>query len=299
MHILRRWIRHLFGFSRRETNGFLILGPLIMAIIFSEPLYEALTREGPKDFTEESVMLDSMLAILKNERYDEQDTIAAISLFPFNPNTVSRDQLLALGFTDELSNRMITYRGKGGRFIVKADLLKIYGMDSTRYEKVLPFIELPVVRAFDRAERRVQQAKQTPNNADSLFDINMADSMQLIKINGIGPVLSSRIIRYRSKLGGFISKSQLYEVYGLDSIVVDRLASASFVDKKFVPRKLNINLQSEIDLSAHPYLSRPEAKAIVAYRFQHGSFLTVGDIRKIHSISEKTFYRIEPYLAVE
>ena len=48
------------------------------------------------------------------------------------------------------------------------------------------------------------------------IELNKADSVELVKLRGIGPVLSKRIIRYRTSLGGkFHSVDELRNVYGL------------------------------------------------------------------------------------
>lgn len=299
MNILRRWIRYWFGFSRRETNGFLVLMPLIFLILFSKSIYETLIPPAVKDFDRESVKLDSLIAVLEKERQANGEITNEDTLFGFDPNTVSKHQLAALGFSEQVINRIMNYRVKGGRFFIKRDLLKIYGMDTSFYERLTPFIQLPIAKSSPKATQEIQRKELVQAKRDTLFDLNTVDSIGLTKVYGIGPVLSSRIIRYRDKLGGFVDESQLYEVYGLDSTVVNRLSAVAYIMSGFVPRKLDINHDRENDLSAHPYLSRSEAKAIVAYRFQHGSFLTVQDIRKIQNISEKKFLKIEPYLSIE
>ena len=45
MDRIRRFIRIWLGFSRTETNGFLILLPLLLIIIISKPVYQSL-RSG-------------------------------------------------------------------------------------------------------------------------------------------------------------------------------------------------------------------------------------------------------------
>jgi DNA uptake protein ComE-like DNA-binding protein len=299
MHVLRKWIRYLFGFSRRETNGFLILMPLLLVILFSQPVFEMIRPERPRDFSHERDVLDSLVALLEKGTSQSSDSLATEALFPFNPNTATQNELRMLGFSEEIVKRILNYRAKGGRFNVKSDLLKIYGMDTLSFKKTYDFNQLPEARNWVSLAHTQRPKKLTPPQRDSLFDINTVDSATLIRINGIGPVLSGRIVRYREKLGGFISKSQLNEVYGLDSTVVHRLAATCFINAEFEVRKLNINILDEVALSAHPYLSRSEAKAIVAYRFQHGNYPTIQDIRKIHSIEEKTIRKIEPYLTTE
>ena len=137
----------------------------------------------------------------------------------------------------------------------------------------------------------------TGEKAPEKFDLNNADTSQLKKIYGIGDKLSMRILKYRDVLGGFVDMDQLKEVYGLDSLVIDRLIENSTIQNEFQPKKININTASEKQLSTHPYLSKV-AKAIVSYRFQHGDFKAVEDIRNVSSLNEKTVQRIIPYLKV-
>ena len=131
------------------------------------------------------------------------------------------------------------------------------------------------------------------------FDLNLADTTQLKTIYGIGPVIARRIIAYRASLGGFLSNDQLYEVWGLDSTVVNRLTAKSVIAPGFTPNKLAINRCSEQDLARHPYLRTKLARAIVNYRFQHGNFASVDDLKKIGIMEEKIFLRIKPYVTLE
>jgi DNA uptake protein ComE-like DNA-binding protein len=78
--------------------------------------------------------------------------------------------------------------------------------------------------------------------------------------------------------------------------VVHRLASSSYIEAGFQPRKLNINTADERELAAHPYLRKTVAKSIVAYRFQHGKFESLEDLRNIHTLEPETIKKIVPYL---
>ena len=129
--------------------------------------------------------------------------------------------------------------------------------------------------------------------------MNKADTAQLKKIHGIGDVLASRIVNFRDGLGGFIDPAQISEVYGLDSAVVHRLKRASYIEENFEPRKLNINTVDEKNLVSHPYIKRSFAKAILAYRFQHGNFKDVRDLTKVALIPAHEADRLIPYLKVE
>lgn len=134
MNRIKAWLRGFFSLSRSETNAFIILLPLMVIIVFSEPAYRYWVSRKPLDVSQDSVKLDSLLSTLKWEPDDSSVSKNTRSiLFPFDPNQTSRDQLMSLGFTGFLADRIVNYRNKGGRFFAKADLLKIYGMDTMFY----------------------------------------------------------------------------------------------------------------------------------------------------------------------
>ncbi len=216
-------------------------------------------------------------------------------LFSFVPNQVTKDKLIELGFPGTLANRIVHYQLKGGKFKARKDLLKIYGMDSALYRKLYPFIELPETTVPKSATISIAP-KEKPTLVS--FDLNNADTAQLIKIYGIGPKLSRRIVAYREKLGGFISFDQLREVYGLDSTVVHELFKRSTIAENFKPQLIDINSATERELGNHPYIKFKLAKAITAYRFQHGPFQSVDALKKIALIDEPTFQKIKTYLSV-
>ncbi len=134
------------------------------------------------------------------------------------------------------------------------------------------------------------------HSAIAEFDINKADTIQLKKLRGIGTVLSRRIVKYRDILGGFVSKEQLKEVYGLQDSVILQLDSLVFVAADFIPRYIEINDASEYELKRHPYINRRTAQSITTYRFQHGNFISIDDLHTLHVIDSLTLARIKPYI---
>ena len=131
------------------------------------------------------------------------------------------------------------------------------------------------------------------------FSINSADTTQLKVISGIGSILARRIVKYRDKLGGFIRKDQYQEIYGLRTAALAALVKQTYIAPNFKPRRLNINTCHLKELAAHPYVSYEQAKNLVCYRAQHGSFTAVEDLRALALIDEATLEKIAPYLAVE
>jgi hypothetical protein len=111
----------------------------------------------------------------------------------------------------------------------------------------------------------------SPNNRTASNDpiykrnLNKASAKDLKTIRGIGPVLSKRIIKYRHSLNGYSDINQLYQVYGLDSVVVDRIKEA-FDIKSDTIIPMNIRMASREELSTLPYLSQSEIDWLISLR---------------------------------
>jgi DNA uptake protein ComE-like DNA-binding protein len=301
MKSVRKWIRDVFGFSASEINGFIILVPLMVVLLCSEPLYHMWTASQPESKPREYMALDSMLIKLAGSIQGPSD-VEATSLFDFDPNTASVEELRKLGFAEVLAKRIAAYRLKGGVFRIKSDLMKIYGLDSTLYKQLYNHITLPATPArvkpnvaFAKPRSGVLEKKKVPTP----FDLNTADTLLLKSVYGIGPRLAARIIKFRESLGGFVKSEQLYEVYGLDSLVVDRLQKVSFITPEFKPQRININHANEKELAAHPYIRFKLARLLVSYRFQHGDFIAVTDIKKLSVLEPAEIERLLPYLKVK
>ncbi len=298
MNRLKAWLRASFGLSRRETRAFLILLPLMLISIYLIPAYRHYKANQKQDFSRETKQLDSLLAYWKwEEKKDSATQIVEHTLFTFNPNTATHEELIQIGFPTYLANRIENYRSKNGRFTIKSDLLKIYGMDSAVYNRLYAYIDLPTEKLTYKPEERTPKETATVKTVEP-FDVNLADTTQLIRIYGIGPKLSQRIIKYRNQLGGFITLNQIEEVYGLDSTVIKELKQNIFIAENFEPSKISINSATEKELAAHPYIKYALAKAIATYRFQHGNFIAVEDLKKIASVDETSYNRIKPYLSL-
>src|SRR5690349_12222439 len=139
MNWIKKLIRDVFGFSRTEINGFIILLPLAVVIVSVVPLYSSWLAKQETDFSNEKKQLDSAMTLFQTHEKKLNDSAVYVApvlrteriFFSFNPNKASVAELKKLGFTEILSTRIASYRASGGVFSVKSDLLKIYGLDST------------------------------------------------------------------------------------------------------------------------------------------------------------------------
>jgi competence ComEA-like helix-hairpin-helix protein len=270
----------------------------MVLLIFSEPACRYWFTNQELSFSKDSLRLDSLVAKWQWEKADSNPESVDRPLFRFNPNTASRDSLLQLGFSPSLARRIVNYRTKGGVFKIKSDLLKMYGTDTLLFQKLYSFIDLPLIAEKKRKEFFKDSFPMRPIVATTKLDLNLADTAQLIKVYGIGPKFSLRIVEYRERLGGFVSMDQLNEVYRLDTTAVGRLKKKFFVLPDYHPRQIRLNTATEKELAAHPYISYKLAAAVVAYRFQHGYFASIEDLVNLKLVTEKDFQRIKPYITI-
>ena len=170
----------------------------------------------------------------------ERSAMRRVESFRFNPNIVSLEDLVRLGFTEKQAQSIINYREKGGRFRRKADFAKSYVVADSVFKRLEPFIDIPKI------------------------DINKADSAAFDELPGIGGWFAHKMVEYRERLHGFSCPEQLMEIYHFDQEKFDGLKdliSCSAVEPyPFWSGSLE-------DIRNHPYIRNWQtAKDIVFYR---------------------------------
>ena len=127
-----------------------------------------------------------------------------------------------------------------------------------------------------------------------VIDMNRADSSEWEHLPGIGGKTARRILRYRERLGGFISKFQLLEIKYFDSslLLSDKIDFA--IDTNVI-RRININECDIIELYKHPYLGKELAKRLWEFRKAHYP-LNSNKIQMMRSMPIETCVKLKPYL---
>ena len=293
----------MVGISKGEANALLVLIPLLFSVIVFPPFFNGYFVNTYTNNELDQAILDSLLVQMELNQQKSDINPSPITLSKFDPNTASIIILESNGIPSNIANRIINYRKKGGSFKEKGDLKKIYGFQEELYLVLAPFIEIaesdfnsvvkPQGATLTKKKSWTNFSKKTVIRA---FDVNKADTTILKQIYGIGSKLSVRIINFRDRLGGFISSSQLHEVYGLETEVVDSLTKYGDISTDFTPIQININTDTIQSLSNHPYINYRLAKSIINYHKQHGNYKEVAELKKIHLINDSIYHIISPYL---
>lgn len=130
----------------------------------------------------------------------------------------------------------------------------------------------------------------------SPLDINKADSIEFEKLPAIGEKLSSRIVRYRERLGGFISVLQLKEVYGISDSAYKLIFPLLTIDKDFKPQQIDINAVEYAALRRHPYATHEFTKLLLAYRKANGLYKDELELEKVEQLDKSIIQKLLPYL---
>jgi competence protein ComEA len=277
-------IRNWFGYTRRERRASCIL-LFIMVLILIIRIVVPEKNIDVKDITS-SIITDKESADINSV-----EGTPAAKLFHFDPNKASYDTLVKLGFAEKEAKTLISYRNKGGKFRQPSDIKNVYGIEGVKAEQLIRYVELKT----DTVKR--SQAFSSDHQKPKI-DLNTCDTTELVKLPGIGQVLSVRIIKYRNLLGGFVSVNQLSEVYGLPLETFNLIKGRVFADSSRVVM-IKINSACYKELSRLPYFQKYEVTAIFKYRQLKGRIESINDLIENKLIPSETADRVRPYLNFE
>jgi len=275
-----------FQFNKKERNGILLLSfILLLTIIYYNIMYLFIDKQKT-DFSEFDNLIPETEDVIKKQQTD--------SLFVFNPNTLSDKGWIMLGLSEKQISIFRNYQSSGIIFYSSEDLSKCYAISDDFINRVADFIIFPQ-RTEKKEKVKIEKSDEKSAEQLQIIDLNSADSILLISINGVGPFYSKQILEYREKLGGFISYTQFSEIWGLEKLDINNFKNQTKIDTTFI-KKININSATFDQLYSHPYINYNQSKAIINYRLQHGQFIDTKDIQNIVLIDSDLFRKIAPYL---
>jgi DNA uptake protein ComE-like DNA-binding protein len=156
-------------------------------------------------------------------------------------------------------------------------------------------VEDPAPKALFSSRTSRKTASELDLQQKPRLDINSCDSMTLVALPGIGPVLSARIIKFRNLLGGFARVEQLKEVYGLPEETYEMIKGRLFADASAI-RRININSAGYIGLSRIHYLEKYEVTAILNYIKLEGRANNIDELIENKILTPEKAEKVEAYI---
>tara|TARA_B110000503_G_scaffold19868_1_gene29633 strand:- start:3000 stop:3872 length:873 start_codon:yes stop_codon:yes gene_type:complete len=283
-----------FWHHKGQRNGVFLLGVVVLffqlVIVFIDFSSDGIENINTTDAAVFYKQIDSLKVIrFANKKFKKH---------PFNPNYITDSKGAELGMSLDAIDRLLAYR-KTGKFVnSKRAFQKVTGISDVLLEKISPFFKFP-----DWVIEAKRNKKRTPGEKALIkirtTDLNKATASDLRTVVGVGAVFSERIIKYRSKLQGFSMQSQLYEVWGLEEEIADKVVAVFKVLKLPNIQKLNVNTVTFKELLKTPYIDYELCKNIFEYRDSVAELQSISELKNITGFPLDLYERIVLYLLAE
>ncbi len=276
-----------FRYTRDQRNGTFYL--LLLIIICQTGYYFWSNRSVDSEPLVNTELIskfeaerDSLFA-LKNKK-------DSLRVFRYNPNYIDDFRGYQLGLSVEEIDRLLAYRAKGKYVNTEKEFQKITGLSDSLMEVLRPHLK------FSKFTSKKKEIEKKPIQKKG---INTASVEDLQKINGIGEVLSQRIVKYRDLLQGFTFKGQLTEVYNLKPETAMKVWE--YFEIKSVPQidKLDVNTATVKELIRNVYIDYELAKKILEYRDMVAEIQELKELQKIDGFPIDKLDRIALYLSAK
>lgn len=302
-----KWNLKSFGYFSPTERRALLYVLALAGVLFAAPRWVRQGKtEPPLLAGNDQKWLQQQLETLETPSFPEagkKQIRRKLPLKPvsFDPNKATAAQLEAMGVSSYLARNWERYLQKGGKFRNTESVRKLYGMTDPVFQALTPFMMM----SQQDAGKRVGQERIMPDSSPvskgyyrpkrcAELEINTSDSIEWESLPGIGPVLASRILKFRQRLGGFISIDQVRETYGLPDSTFQKIMPCLILTSS--PQKLAINLLGVEELKSHPYIGYKLAKTLIAYRQHHGPFRSLEDLFPIPAAPREAWEKLGPYL---
>ena len=278
------------------------------------------------------VMLAVVIELVKpprllQEEMAQEQAMDSVEMSSFNPNSDDYNKMRQAGVPKEVAVGIIRWRSYGKVYRMKEDLVLVSGMTDSLYSVLEPYIVIADSLAAKpkeyatkpRLEYRpkqstpekttVRKVESSPRKYESdtlvnpskkktkieLLEINSADSIALVAVNGIGAKSAVEIMKYRDLLGGFHSVEQISEVKCVTEQNFAKILQQIYCDSCEI-QKIDINFAAPKVIARHPYVSARALRKIIKQRQLKGGWSRIEEMVEDEILSEDEAKRLAPYL---
>ena len=208
------------------------------------------------------------------------DDSTKATLFKFDPNFISEEDMYRLGFYTKQIESFVKMRNEGKKFYVKQDFAALYFVDDKKYKELEPYITIDLIKLLGH----------------EAYNLNTISAEELVSKIEIPEKDAHKIIEMRTALGGFYSVYQLSDC-GIEYNLSKKYSEYLFVAPSFKITKININDISENDLKAHPLFNSKQADVVIKYRTEKGRLMHIEDLRSLNRFDKNELKKIERYFS--
>lgn len=231
------------------------------------------------------------------EKRAETTTEKRDTLFIFDPNSVTYDELLLLGFDKRTAVGIIKYRTAGKIFGIAEELALCYGVSDSMFARVRPYIKIgadyatkPKMHTFDSL--RDNRPKRFSPRPFEKFGIDTV-GVNYLRLIGFSTRQAEALIEYRKRGGGIFSMNELRDCYAVSEEMADSLAHFVILSVRNPYKGLvEINSADSATLRKVRGIGEKTVVAVMEYRKLLGGFVRKEQISELKCVTEDNFLRI-------
>ena len=231
------------------------------------------------------------------------------SLFTFDPNTVSYEQLLALGFERHTAVSILKYRARGKVFEIAEEFALCYGVTDSMFARLRPYINIgKQFRAENRGENirainRQRWEQKIDNRRPHPYEPFRIDTVSIAYLQRIGFTYrqAEGLIEYRdSGAEGIRNMVELSDCWAVSPEMADSLARyVIFPEPKPYGGKIEINSADSATLVTVRGIGPKTAQAIVSYRKLLGGYVSIEQLSEIKCVTSENFARFSSQICCD
>lgn len=279
-------------FASREVRAVAALLPLVGVLVW------VTTVAVRSRFDDSARLLGDGLADAVPVQEASGDVVCD-SLFRFDPNEVTYEEMRRLGLSKRTAAGIVKYREAGKVFAVPEEFAACYGVTDSAFAVLRPYI---VIGSRYRVGKRAsvgRVAAESRAAADtSRFDPNMLDKAGFIAL-GFTARQAETIVNYRRALGGFRTPEDFARSYAVSDEMFDTLRDRIVISgggeeecgeaessRGRVVFPVDINSADSALLDAVPGIGPRTAAGIIAYRSRLGGFHDPEQVMELGYVTE-------------
>ena len=231
------------------------------------------------------------------DKSEKSDIEQRDTLFVFDPNTVTYDELLLLGFDKRTAVGIVKYRTAGKVFGIAEELALCYGVSDSMFSRVRPYIKIGEKYATKpklepRDTLRNSRSKRFSPRPFEKFGIDTV-GVDYLRLIGFSTRQAEALIEYRRRGGGIFSMNELRDCYAVSEEMADSLEHFVILSIRD-PHKglIEINSADSATLRKVRGIGEKTVVALLQYRKLLGGFVRKEQISELKCVTAENFLRI-------
>lgn len=282
-------------FSRHQRDGILLLITVLIALISGNYFLDR-TEKSIIDLSSPEIVqliceIDSLRAVKLAEKQPKY--------YSFNPNFISDYKAYTLGMSPDEYDRLKVFRERNKWINSVNDFKQVTQVSDSLLSQISPYFKFPDWVTQSKLKTKEFKKENEQKSFSDKQDLNKVTAKELQLIYGIGEVLSSRIISFREKIGGFSNDFQVYGVWGVRGEIADIVLQNYTVKEPNDIVKISLNEASASDIATIPGVSFDLAKEIWELRILNDRITDFSELEKIDGMTQYKLKLIKLYLYVD